>query len=123
LVSLKQWDRKKYNTENVLIQCLLKFIESININYPCKLQQAILYGSYAKGTWQEDSDVDIALIMDKISINEVIERIVDLAVDLEHEYGFFISPIGININDFNKNCFKPLYKNLRNEGIIIWKRN
>ena len=61
--------------------------------------------------------------MNEISVNEVIDKIVDLAVDLEHEYGFFISPIGIDINDFNKNYFKPLYKNLRNEGIVLWERN
>lgn len=123
MVSLKQWERKKYDTENDLIHCLLKFIKSVNTYYPCKLQQAVLYGSYAKGTWQEESDVDIALIMNEISVNEVIDKIVDLAVDLEHEYGFFISPIGIDVNDFNKNYFKPLYKNLRNEGIVLWERN
>lgn len=31
-----------------------------------KPEKVILYGSYAKGTWDENSDIDIAIIVDKI---------------------------------------------------------
>lgn len=60
--------------------------------------------------------------MDNVSIKSVVDKIVDLAVDLEYEYKFRISPLSIDINDFYINTFKPLYKNIRNEGIIIWKK-
>ncbi len=118
-----QWDRRHMEIESDLLQCLFKFVESVNELFPGRLHQAVLYGSYARGNWQDDSDVDVALIMDSISINEVVDRIVDLAVDMEYEHGFYISPIGIDTDDFNKNTFKPLYRNIRNEGIKLWEEN
>ena len=29
-------------------------------------RKIILYGSYAKGNWQEESDIDVAVVLDKI---------------------------------------------------------
>ena len=31
-----------------------------------KPQRILLYGSYAKGNWNEDSDIDIAVIVDEV---------------------------------------------------------
>ena len=36
------------------------------VNENMKPQKIILYGSYAKGNSKEDSDIDIAIVVDKI---------------------------------------------------------
>ena len=38
-----------------------KFAAAIKAKYDCK--QIFLFGSYAKGTYQEESDIDIAVIL------------------------------------------------------------
>lgn len=48
-------------------QALEKAIEYAKlISEEMKPEKIILYGSYAKGNWQEKSDIDIAVIVDKI---------------------------------------------------------
>jgi predicted nucleotidyltransferase len=32
-----------------------------------KLQKVVLYGSYARGNWKEESDIDIAVIVDTVA--------------------------------------------------------
>lgn len=39
------------------------------VNEKMKPQKIILYGSYAKGNPKEDSDIDIAIVVDKIDEN------------------------------------------------------
>ncbi len=52
-----------------------------------------LYGSYAKGTYNEDSDVDIVLIFDKELSYDNEMHIHDIVSDLNCEYDLII--IGI----------------------------
>ncbi len=39
-----------------------KFAEAVKTNYNCK--QVFLFGSYVKGTYHEESDIDIAVILE-----------------------------------------------------------
>ena len=32
-----------------------------------KLQKVVLYGSYARGNWKEESDIDIAVVVDTVA--------------------------------------------------------
>ncbi len=49
----------------ILIQNLLsKYIEDLLGIYGKHLRSAILYGSYARGDFNEDSDVDIMILLD-----------------------------------------------------------
>ena len=52
-------DKTQIDIINKLKQMLL-FLERDNI----KINEAILFGSYAKGNYREDSDIDIALVSD-----------------------------------------------------------
>ena len=50
--------KKAINTE--IINSIEKFIEEIKKKY--NVEAIILFGSYAKGTENEDSDIDIAIV-------------------------------------------------------------
>ncbi|MBI5358583.1 nucleotidyltransferase domain-containing protein [Candidatus Amesbacteria bacterium] len=39
---------------------LKKYLELVNMKYP--VQNAYLFGSYAKGTWHEGSDIDVCVV-------------------------------------------------------------
>lgn len=67
-----------------------------NINF----QKAYLFGSYSKGNYNEDSDIDIAVILDKIT-----DRFTSQVKLLQLTYGIDtrIEPHPIVFSDFDKN--------------------
>ena len=69
------------------IEKVAEFIEAIKIKY--HPQKVILFGSYAKGTNNENSDIDVAVIVDEITgdfLEETqglykIRRTIDLSIE------------------------------------------
>jgi len=50
--------------KTTVIEIVKKYAEIVKDNFPVKM--VILYGSYAKETAREDSDIDIAIVVDSI---------------------------------------------------------
>ncbi len=86
------------------------------------LISVILYGSYARGDFDDESDIDIMIIAD-IPADECwnynVQLINDLT-DLELENGIVISTHIVQAETFNqfKNTL-PFYRNVTREGIKI----
>jgi predicted nucleotidyltransferase len=86
------------------------------------LSKVILYGSYARGDFNANSDVDIMILVktpeDKL---EKIEEIVfDLAYDIEMEHDVYISPIIKNEEQFEYWVdVLPFYHNVKTEGVEL----
>ena len=86
------------------------------------LKQMILYGSYARGDYGDNSDMDIMVLTELTDdrIIQIEDEIFDAAYDIELEYGV---PISVNIKDEKhfKNWVNslPYYSNIQKEGIII----
>jgi predicted nucleotidyltransferase len=85
------------------------------------LESIILYGSVAKQTQTDESDVDIALIV-KDYTDEMYNSMIDVTVDLELEYGKVLSVLLIDYNNFKEwENVLPFYKNVKKEGVVLWK--
>lgn len=86
------------------------------------LKQVILYGSYARGDYTEDSDIDIMVLTtltDK-EIEQIETEIYDLAFDYLMDYGVDISVVIKNEEQFNYWLGAlPFYDNVRKEGIVL----
>ncbi|MCD8218397.1 MAG: nucleotidyltransferase domain-containing protein [Clostridiales bacterium] len=81
----------------------------------------ILYGSVARGTQTEESDIDIAVILDSYT-EDMHERMTDFIVDLELEHDVVLSVRLINFDKFKKwENVMPYYKNVKKDGIVLWK--
>ena len=80
----------------------------------------ILYGSVARGTQTEESDIDIAVIV-KSYTKDSHDSMNDFIVDLELEYNKVFSVLLIEYDKFLqwKNAM-PFYKNIKKEGIVLW---
>lgn len=87
-----------------------------------KLTKIIVYGSYARGDYRENSDVDI-MILTKLSEEEirVIKNdIYDLAFEVEMSTEIELSPIIKNEEQYEYWVDTlPFYRNVRDEGIVI----
>lgn len=87
-----------------------------------KLSKVILYGSYARGDYYENSDVDVMVLvkLTEVEIKEIAPTIYDLAYDIELEKGLHISVVIKNEEHFEYwEDTLPFYKNVRNEGVEI----
>ncbi len=80
----------------------------------------ILYGSVARGTQTQESDIDIAVIV-KSYTKDMHERMTDFVVDLELEYNKVLSVLLIAYDKFVEwENVMLFYKNVKKEGIVLW---
>ena len=90
-----------------------------------KLRNVILYGSYARGDYNEDSDVDIMVLADienedAFTLGRPIRRV---AGKIELENDMFISVQLKNRDFFNEwKETLPFYRNVINDGIILYEK-
>ena len=86
------------------------------------VEEIVLYGSVAKGTNTEESDIDIALLI-KLPLNkELEEQLSDFVVDMNLKYDTVFSVIDIDYQNFKKwESTLPFYRNVKQEGIVLWK--
>lgn len=86
-----------------------------------KVNRIILYGSVAKGTNTEESDIDIAMLIAGDLSEKLEDSLSDFIVDMNLKYDKVFSVIDIDIDDFNKwEKTIPFYQNV-NEGVVLWK--
>lgn len=99
-----------------------KFVKEVQQLLGERLKKIILYGSYARGDYNKNSDVDIMVLTD-LSFEEIEEyrdKISDIAYDIELDTGIILSPIIKNIDKYNVRIkFIPFYKNIQKEGIVL----
>jgi len=98
-----------------LVAGLLKIVDE-------QLVSVILYGSVARGTASSESDVDVALLI-KGSLSSVTENeLSDFIVDMNLKYDKVFSVIDIDIDNYEKwKAVAPFYKNVKQDGIVLWK--
>jgi predicted nucleotidyltransferase len=85
--------------------------------YGQRLRGVYLFGSYARGQAHEDSDVDLAVILDEIPHRFAeIERTGDLASDLTLEYGTLVTFFFVPEEDFKEGrC--AVHRAIKREGV------
>lgn len=89
-----------------------KYIKSISSKY--QISQAFLFGSYAKGSFHDDSDIDIAVIVDNVV--DIIDVQIEM-MKLRRKIDLRIEPHPIMKSDFNYS--DPLSNEILKHGIII----
>lgn len=109
-------------TKNQLNGILKKFEQETKNIFGDKLNSIILFGSYARGDYDEESDIDILILAD-ISSEEIAnyrEHIDTLCGDLLWEYGIVVSAIEKDVETYTKySNVLPFYKNIESEGVKI----
>lgn len=101
-----------------------EFIKGVNDILGDRVKKIILYGSYARGDYNENSDIDI-MVLTNLTDDEIIkyrDEIWNFAYDIECEYNFTIhlSPILRNIDKYNTRIsFMPFYKNVQKDGVVL----
>ena len=109
-------------TQSQLNEILQKVALKSKEIFGSSLDSVILFGSYARGDYDEESDIDI-LILANISsdrVSDYREHIDTLCGDLLWEYGIVISAIEKDTETYNRySNILPFYKNIAKEGVKI----
>ena len=86
------------------------------------IDSIILYGSTARGTQTDESDVDVAILLHPGATKAMREKMLDLVVDLELACGRVLSVLCIDYEKFSEwKDTLPFYKNIREDGIVLWQ--
>lgn len=109
-------------TKNTLNEILAKVADSSKQIFGSSLKSVVLFGSYARGDFDSDSDIDILLLVDlpASSLSQYREKVDLLCGELLWEYGIVVSIIEKDIATYNRysNCL-PFYKNIEKDGVKI----
>lgn len=103
----------KRTIEKEIIENIKKYIEKISAYY--SIDAIILFGSYAKGSQNENSDIDIAIISS--DFKDIIEDGATL-IGLTWKIDTRIEPHPISKEDFDK-ASNPFIKEIINTGIKV----
>ena len=84
--------------------------------------QIVLYGSTARKTASEDSDIDVAIFLTRKIDPRQEDLLSDFVVDMNLKYDKVFSVVDIDQNTYLKwRSVSPFYQNVDKEGVVLWK--
>lgn len=98
------------------------FVKEVQEVFGKSLYQIILYGSYARGDYKDNSDMDIMILtsLTEQEIKDIENTIYDIAYEYELSDEVMISVNIKNVEHFNYWLgVLPYYDNVRKEGIVL----
>ncbi len=123
---LDQMDKlslKSCNMPENIKDILERYVESVLEKYDTHIRKIILFGSYARGEYNKDSDLDITVLVDypRETIGDFRSPMSDITYRLSYDNEIEISPLMQNEEFFSKwiNAY-PFYNNVVNEGVELY---
>ena len=98
------------------------FTETMKNHYGDRLSKIILYGSYARGDFNEESDIDFMVVLKDKEVRAVkeITSTYKLLNELTLKNDIWVSMFATSITKF-ETATKALYRFVRKEGITIYE--
>lgn len=80
------------------------------------VSEAYIYGSYAKGNFRQNSDIDVCIVSEKYNLMD--DKIVALLWNKTRQVDYRIEPYGFLTEDFQDAC-NPMASEIKKTGIRI----
>ena len=126
MTDIKEKDRTGYKLPKKIESILDSFVEQSVRAYAPHISKIILYGSYARGDYNRDSDIDIMVLVDypREKISDIDTRLSDIGYEISAENDFLeISTLMQNVDFFNKWIGAyPFYNNVNREGVELYAK-
>ncbi|MCQ2306916.1 MAG: nucleotidyltransferase domain-containing protein [Bacteroidales bacterium] len=85
----------------------LVFIRHANV------REVVIFGSRAKGEYREGSDIDLAVIADNLTYNQLMDMMLEI-----DDLGLLYK---VDLIDYNKNKDNPIGEHIRRVGKTFYK--
>ena len=103
---------------------LIQYLSEIQKIYGVHLKSVILYGSYARGDYTPDSDIDIMILVD-LSVEEMdaySDALSELGFEYNVQYDIWMMPVVKNQKHFDHWAASyPFYSNVQKEGVVLYE--
>ena len=100
-----------------------QYVAEIKKIYGKHLRKVILYGSYARGDFRADSDVDIMVLLDMsdLDLKAYSQQLSYMTYDFNLDNNLNIKPIAKSEDHFKKWVINyPFYANVYREGVVLY---
>ena len=96
------------------------FKQAMQSLYGNRLDRVVLFGSHARGTQRDDSDIDFVVVLNDESISRLdeINRFVEAQLELSLKHDITISILPVSRKRYMQSGL-PVYHFARLEGIIV----
>jgi predicted nucleotidyltransferase len=113
------YDPKPLTTEQ--LQALSQDVKQVLTDlYGDRLDRVVLFGSYARGDFHSESDVDYLVVLRDETVNSAkeIRLMVDVTYDLCDKYDALVAVKPATLIKYQQSPL-PFYENVRREGHLI----
>ncbi len=93
--------------------------------YGNKLKKIVLYGSYARGDNNQESDIDVMILIDddEEKLRQYEKQLDYLISEIGYKYVKLLSLVDISYERYNEWMdIVPYYKNINEEGVVIYEQ-
>lgn len=108
-------------TKNQLDAILNQIADYSKLLFGDKFRNVILYGSYARGDYDAESDIDVMIMVDmtKDELSQFRTKVNNYCADLDLENDVLLSPKLQSLPFFNEwKQVLPFYQNIMKEGVL-----
>ncbi|MBP3284257.1 MAG: nucleotidyltransferase domain-containing protein [Clostridia bacterium] len=109
----------KEDTLRMILEDVLRYAKS---ELGDLLNSVILYGSYARGDYDKESDIDVMIIADITSdeVKKQIKKFSDFSVEIDLKYGVVLSLLIQDKATYERyKATYALFKNIEAEGVDL----
>lgn len=102
---------------------LERYVMEIQKIYGIHLKKIIMYGSYARGDFRADSDMDIMILLDMsdLELKQYSRQLSYMTYDFNLDNDIDIKPIAKSEEHFKKWIENyPFYANVQREGVVLY---
>ena len=97
-------------------------VNGLRLIFAKNVTQIILYGSVARQEESAESDIDIAVVIEDIQNPEMRKKFIEWNSEMDMKYNRVFSIVDIEKENMDKwGDVLPFYKNIKKEGVVLWK--
>lgn len=101
--------------------CLEELTRRLRQDQGDNLRTVRLFGSYARGGARPDSDVDVLIVVNTLSL-PIKDRILDIVADVALDHDLAIGPLVWDADRLrqHESLQTLLIRTIRSEGVVVW---
>ncbi len=112
-------------TKEIIDNIVNELVTAIPDSFSDRVVRAYLFGSCARGDFNQDSDIDIAVLFDckRVEAQKYISDAARLSTDIAMKTMQVVNFVCLPIDEFeDKKSWYPFYSNIADDGRVIYER-